>query len=114
MPVLDHRPTKLVGCWLLWEETRKSLQLDNMPSDSSLLAHYSRFAKEHELPGHKALRKTTTQLIQDHVGETEARLFRCEGNSDTHNSNYIKHYTPAQVAKLDDAIRKVGELYGVK
>ena len=69
------------------------------------------------MPEHKALRKTTAQVIQDHkeLGEEESLLFRGESRQGTHHKNYIKKYTSEQVAKLDDALRKARTvLFGIE
>ena len=34
------------------------------------------------------------------MGELESRLYRCEGVSGTHEKNYIRSFTPEQVAEL--------------
>ena len=96
----------------MWDATKDSLRFGL--SNRQLWESYSAFAKSHDLPSHKALRKTTAQWIEDNVGETEARLFRCESKGDTHNRNYIRSYTPAQVLKLELAILKAGEHYGIR
>ena len=46
------------------------------------------------------------------MGELESRLYRCEGVSGTHEKNYIRSFTPEQVAKLDEALEFVrGKLF---
>ena len=57
------------------------------------------------------------QVIQDHkeLGEEESLLFRGESRQGTHHKNYIKKYTPEQVAKLDKALMKARKvLFGVE
>lgn len=109
-----HKKPLLVACWRLWGETEKALHFGPLPSQRRMSEHYLAFQLQHNLPSHKALRKTTAQLIQDHVGETESRLFRCETRGDTHHSSYIVHYTPEQVAKLEKALLQVAKLYGIE
>lgn len=109
---LRHKDNPVVGSWLLWEETRRHLTYGNKAR--RLQEQYSRFAQHHGLPPHKALRKTTAQMIHDQVKDAEAaRLFRGEGLPGTHGTNYICDFTPEQVDRLDNALLKVGELYGV-
>jgi hypothetical protein len=67
---------------------------------------FRRLSEAHSLPSHKALRKTVTQIIQDEVGEEEARLYRGEPGIGTHHRNYVRPYSPTQVAKLDAALEK--------
>ncbi len=108
---LAYKQSQITGSWLLWKCTLESLVFDS--TKRKLESAYSVFAKQHNLPPHKALRKTTAQLIQDHVGESEARLFRGEGGGDTHNKNYIKPFTELAVQKLDNALQVVAKLYGL-
>jgi len=109
---LTHRPKPVVGQWRLWAETRAALDFDH--KIGPLEVAYTDFAKRHGLPVHKALRKTTTQVIHDHVEDAEAaRLFRCEGLGGTHGDKYVRNFTPIQVARLDAALVKVASLYGI-
>jgi hypothetical protein len=110
---LRHKKTKVKPVWWLWPETKVALQF-GLPS-RDVDREYTKFRTKFNLPEHKALRKTTAQVIEDHVAEYESMLFRGESKSGTHHKNYIKKYTPEQVAKLDAALqtaRKV--LFGVE
>jgi len=80
-----------------------------------LAEKYNRFAREHQLPTHKALRKTTSQLMIDELKDKLAsRLFKCRSVGGVDGHSYICDYTPAQVQHLEDALRKIGQLYSVK
>lgn len=98
----DHKKTKLVASWKIWKETQAALQFGITSRD--LQREWTKFQKAHDFPEHKALRKTVAQIIQDHVGEEESRLYRCEKGEGTHHKSYIIPYTPEQVAKLDKAL----------
>ena len=89
---------------LIWEETRAALILG--VKKWTLNNVFSKFKSRHGFPGHKALRKTVAQMIQDHddLGEEYALLYRGTVSGGTHHRNYIRAYTPAQVAKLDKAL----------
>jgi hypothetical protein len=106
---LRHKPNPVTGSWLLWGETKKLLHFP-LQGEWKIQAEYTAFRRKYGLPKHKALRKTVAQLIHDHVGETEARLYRCETAEGTHGKHYIRAYTPEQVAKLDRALLAVGKL----
>lgn len=96
---------------MLWRETVAHLQFG---LDKGRLGKaYTAFRTSYGLPEHKALRKTVAQLIQDNIGESESRLFRCESGGDTHSRSYIRPYTPEQVERLDRAILRAGELLGI-
>ena len=57
----------------------------------------------------------TSNTIEDHVAEYERMLFRGERKGGTHHKNYIKKYTPEQVAKLDAALKTARKvLFGVE
>ena len=66
---------------------------------------FRKWAKLHSLPAHKALRKTVTQLIHDHVSEDAARLYRGEGTGSTHGRSYVR-FSEAQEAKLESVLKK--------
>ena len=53
------------------------------------------------------MRKTVAQLIEDEVSEKAARLYCCDAPKDTHERNYIRRFTPAQVKILEDALKHV-------
>ncbi|MFQ3651912.1 MAG: hypothetical protein SNJ75_16440 [Gemmataceae bacterium] len=109
---LNHLDEPVVGSWLIWAETRQLLE--GCRTARKLEAKYNEFAKQHGLPTHKALRKTTAQMITDVLkNELASRLFRGEATKGTHGSNYICDFTPLQVEQLDEALVKVGQLYGV-
>lgn len=108
---LLYRKNPVVGSWLLWPETKAVLKYGVIVR--RLEVKYTEFKNKHGLPEHKALRKTTAQMIEDEVGEKEARLFRGEGPPGTHGKNYIVSFTPTQVRKLDHALGVVGRLYGL-
>lgn len=107
----NHKKTKIVGSWLLWEDTKKHLQYGLTKLE--LQREWMKFMAKHSLPEHKALRKTVAQWIHDHVGEEEARLYRCEKGNGTHHTNYIKPFSPAQMAKLDKALMQLAKLLGL-
>lgn len=97
----------------MWNATRASIQKIEL-TISGIKKQWEQFQTKHNLPEHKALRKTVAQLIQDNVGETEARLYRCEGVEGTHGKNYIKNFTPEQIKKKDNALLVVGKMIGVE
>lgn len=109
---LSHLDEPVVGSWFIWQETRQLMERHR--SARQLQAKYNGFAKQHGLPTHKALRKTTAQMITDVLkDELASRLFRGEATKGTHGSNYICDFTEAQVKHLEQALRKIGKLYGV-
>jgi len=107
----DHNSTKIKGSYLLWPDTLACLTYGHR--QWKLAEQYTTFRLQYGLPEHKALRKTTAQLIHDEVGETEARLYRGENVAGTHGKSYIVPFTPAQIEKLDNALRVVGAIYGL-
>jgi hypothetical protein len=112
---MAHRKTKVKPVWLIWPETKEAMTFGIKPRD--LQREWDKFREKFGLPEHKALRKTTAQVIQDHeeLGEEHSLLFRGESKQGTHHKNYIRKYTPEQVIKLDKALRKAREvLFGVK
>lgn len=110
---LNHKKTKVKPVWWLWPETRAALQFGLTSKDVE--REFTKLRTQFNLPEQKALRKTTAQIIEDHVAEYESMLFRGESKSGTHHKNYIKKYTPEQVVKLDKALRKARKLLlGVK
>lgn len=107
---LKHQHKAIQGSWLMWSETKKSLKF----GIKGIKEKYHVFAEKYNLPSHKALRKTTTQVIHDVVQDSDAaRLFRCERLHGTHGISYIKNFTPAQVKRLAEALKKVAEYYGL-
>jgi hypothetical protein len=113
---LRHKKDAVVGSWYLWPETRQAI---NLNADARKMADaYHEFRLKHGIPEHKALRKTTAQVIEDQYeggkNVKAARLFRGEGGSDTHGTNYIRSFTPEQVRMLDDALRFVAGVYGLE
>ena len=72
----EYQHSPMIGSWSLWPETVAVLQYGL--SRNKIGKAYGQFAKKHGLPPHKALRKTVAQWIEDEVGETESRLYRCE------------------------------------
>jgi hypothetical protein len=108
-----HKTSPVKGCFLLWPETVKLLRFDNL-NGRKLQEAYTAFAKLHQLPSHKALRKTTTQVIEDKLkDERAARLFRAEKLDGNHGRSYVQNFTPDQVETLDNALRAVGKIYGL-
>ena len=101
---MRHKKNAMVGSWLLWPETKEVLQYGL--SNRQVLEAYSKFAKTHQLPTHKALRKTVAQWLQDNIGEEESRLYRGENVSGTHGKSYIA-FSEAQKAKLDASLMAV-------
>jgi len=106
-----HKNIKVKGSYLLWPDTLACLTYGHR--QWKLAEQYTTFRLQYGLPEHKALRKTTAQLIHDEVGETEARLYRGENVAGTHGKSYIVPFTPAQIEKLDNALRVVGAIYGL-
>jgi len=104
---LKRRKVKVKPVWLLWPETKAVLQFGLTKKDVE--REYMKLRTKFNLPEHKALRKTVAQLIQDHpdLGEEQSLLYRGVSKGDTHHKNYIRSYTPAQVAKLDKALETV-------
>jgi hypothetical protein len=110
---LQHKKSKVKPVWWLWPETKAALQFGVTSRDVE--REYTKFRLKFNLPEHKALRKTTAQVIEDHVGESESLLFRGESKGGTHYKNYIRKYTPEQVAKLDGALQRARKvLFGVE
>ncbi len=112
---LAHKKNRVKPVWLIWPETKEAMTFGIKYRD--LQREWDNFRKKFGLPEHKALRKTTAQVIQDHkeLGEEESLLFRGESRQGTHHKNYIKKYTPEQVAKLDDALREARTvLFGIE
>ena len=112
---LKHKKSKVKPVWWLWPETAAALQFGLTSRDVD--REYTKFRTKYSLPEHKALRKTTAQVIQDDedFGEEESLLFRGESRPGTHYKSYIKKYTPEQVAKLDKALVKARKvLFGVE
>lgn len=105
---MAHKRSRVKPVWFIWAETKEALTFGIKLRD--LRREWDKFRERFGLPEHKALRKTTAQIIQDHVGEEESLLFRGESRQGTHHKNYIKKYTPEQVEKLDKALRKAREV----
>ncbi len=101
----SHKDVQVIGTWYLWPETEAALAYGY--THWQLQDGYKKFRDEHGLPEHKALRKTVAQIIQDDIGETEARLYRCEGVPGVHGNNYVKNFTEAQIARLEVALKYV-------
>lgn len=110
---LLHKTNPVAGSWLLWHETQQLLDMNNI-NVRRIMDAFDAFRKQHHLPEHKALRKTTAQQLQDHIGEDAARLFRGEKVSGNHGKSYINSFSTMQVKRLDAALLKIAELYGVK
>ena len=109
---LRHHKYKMIGIWRLWDETKKHLTFNL--NWKNLIMRYNRWAKQHQLPTHKALRKTTAQIIEDDINDSKAaRLFRCEKLPGCHGKNYIVSFTPRQKARLEQALIKVAKIYGI-
>jgi len=104
----EWRGQKGTPSWLLWEETKAALQF-GLPENKQRAA-WKVFASDLEIKQFKALRKTVSQLIEDHVGEAEAKLYRGEAKGGGHGKYYSTSYTPLQVAALDGALTKVHKL----
>lgn len=112
---LAHKKNRVKPVWLVWPETKEAMAFGIKRRD--LQREWDKFREKFDLPEHKALRKTTAQIIQDHkeLGEEESLLFRGESKQGTHHKSYIKKYTPEQVAKLDEALQKARKvLFGVE
>src|SRR5262249_40877145 len=112
---LAHKKNRVKPVWLIWPETKEAMTFGVKYRD--LQREWDNFRKKFGLPEHKALRKTTAQVIQDHkeLGEEESLLFRGESRQGTHHKNYIKKYTPEQVVKLDEALQKARTvLFGIE
>ncbi len=89
---------------LCWKETQDAFQHGLL--QSSIAKAFQAFAKQYQLPVHKALRKTVSQWIDDYCGEEAARLYRGERASGNHGKFYIR-LTEPQKQKLDSALNMV-------
>lgn len=90
------------GTWWLFPETRKALLFGL--SKFQLESSFTAFRDEHGLPKFLDIRKTISQLIHDDIGETEARLWRCEELEGCIGSNYVKMFSEEQIADLKRAL----------
>lgn len=107
----DHLDEPVVGCWLLWEETKRLLRFGL--KNKNISARYSQFAKKHGLPSHKALRKTTSQLMHEAGHREASRLFKCRDVDGVDGGYYISDRTEPQVKTLDTALRHIATVYGI-
>jgi hypothetical protein len=110
---LKHKRNKVKPVWAMWPETKAVLRFGLTKTD--IEREFNKLRTKYKLPEQKALRKTVAQMIQDHaeLGEEYALLYRGESRAGTHHKNYIRPYTPAQVAKLDRALEIVrGVFFG--
>ena len=71
---------------------------------SKLEASFTALRDEHKLPKFLDIRKTISQLIHDDIGETEARLWRCEELEGCIGSNYVRMFSEEQIADLKRAL----------
>ncbi|MBY0528407.1 MAG: hypothetical protein K2R98_33760 [Gemmataceae bacterium] len=90
------------GTWWLFPETKKALMFGL--SKSQLETTFTSFRDEHGLPLFLDIRKTISQLIHDDIGETEARLWRCEELEGCIGTNYVKMFSEEQIADLKRAL----------
>lgn len=90
------------GTWWLFPETRKALLFGL--SKFQLESSFTAFRDEHGLPKFLDIRKTISQLIHDDIGETEARLWRCEELEGCIGSNYVRMFSEEQIADLKRAL----------
>lgn len=90
------------GTWWLFPETKKALMFGL--TKSKLEASFTAFRDEHKLPKFLDIRKTISQLIHDDIGETEARLWRCEELEGCIGSNYVRMFSEEQIADLKRAL----------
>jgi hypothetical protein len=90
------------GTWWLFPETRQALIFGM--TKSKLEASFTGFRTEHGLPKFLDIRKTLSQLIHDDIGETEARLWRCEELPGCIGSNYVRMFSEEQIADLKRAL----------
>lgn len=102
------KTVQVIGTWYLWPETREALAYGY--TNWQLESNFKKFRDEHGLPEHKALRKTVTQLIHEDIGDTESRLYDYRAVPGVHGTNYIKNFTPAQIADLEVALKYVREV----
>lgn len=101
---LEYDDKALVLEYKLWPETKDALAFGQPMG--TLIKAYDRFAKQHSLPPHKAIRKGVSLLIEDRIGEKTARLYRGERSKGNHGKYYSK-LTPTQIKKLDGALDRV-------
>jgi hypothetical protein len=102
----------MVGCWYLWSETRKHLQFGI--TDREITREYTKLRQQYDLPEFKALRKTIIQRLFDTDTLEVARLYRCEPVAGCIGTSYVKSYTPEQVKKLEEGLKRVAEWLGVQ
>ncbi len=81
MEELAHKKNRVKPVWLVWPETKEAMAFGIKPRD--LQREWDDFRKKYNLPEHKALRKTTAQVIQDHkeLGEEDTYSFLADMNS---------------------------------
>jgi len=109
----------IIGSWLLWDETKELMKF----SDSGNLIipprtqvnFNSDFCKLNGFPSHKALRKTTAQIIQDDTkhGLEVAMSFRNESIGGGHGKFYSTK-TSAEVNNISKALIMVADIFGLK
>lgn len=102
-----HGASPFVGSWKLWPETVAALQYGL--TEQKLGKAFTKFREEEKLPEGSDLRKTVGQLLQDHVSEEVARLYRCEKVGGVHGSHYIR-FSDEQKAKLDAGLDVIREM----
>jgi len=96
------------GTWWLFPETSQALLFGL--SKSQLEATFTSFRDEHGLPKFLDIRKTISQLVHDDIGETEARLWRCEELPGCIGNNYVRVFSEEQIADLKRALVYVREV----
>jgi hypothetical protein len=99
----------------LWPQTLQALtEYDFTATEYALNDGFTKFARKHALPVHKALRKTVTQLLQDAAGNTISRHYRGEIEGGTHVNNYVeRRLGDVEQAQLDKALEAVGRQLGL-
>jgi hypothetical protein len=99
----------------LWKATLAALQEYKFDvSEARLQAGYTAFTRRHRLPPHKALRKTTQQLIEDAAGNVVGRHYRGELSGGTHAKYYAdRRLSEVEQAALDTATDAVGTRFGL-
>ena len=86
----------------MFPESRKALLFDL--SKFQLESTFTSFREEHGLPKFLDIRKTISQMIHDDIGETEARLWRCEELPGCIGTNYVRIFSEEQIADLKRAL----------
>ena len=120
--VKNRKPKKKSrnGSYFLWNETKSLLQFDETTKKliikkSTEQNFRKKFRNEHKLPTHIALRKTVSQIIEDHKdhGVDVARLYRNESVGGGHGKLYSDQ-SVEQTVRVSSALKMVAEAFGIE